>query len=339
MLYQKLLLIFYANFKYFWSVKIFAPYLGSLLDYAAYQNLKTDTLKDLLSNPDLETCNPDEVAESEDYLVIFNRVVEATENEYCGLNFGCYLNLGALGLALEISLNTSSIEQGVFILQNFLDKKFPLVSAKTVRHSEQYILELDSTIQDVKIKRHILDMVLSIINRELKLMLHKPFVPKIRLPFTNNKPYVDALNVEVTHGTSYQIVLPLEILHMEINKNKIKEIELVLPKFLAMLNQSGEGGKFFSHQVRNMILNMCSPEIPSFKQIQKQFPYSNRTMQRKLMKEGMSFRTIVNTIKEELSNYLINEKHLKTQDVAFILGYSESSAYLHAVNSWNKKSR
>ncbi|MBD3630037.1 AraC family transcriptional regulator ligand-binding domain-containing protein [Cyclobacterium sp.] len=320
-------------------MEIFAPYLGSLLDYATYQNLRSETLRKDLINPDLDIANPNEMVDANEYLAVFNHVIEATDSEYCGLNFGCYLNLGALGLVLEISLNTSSIEQGVHILQNFLDTKFPLVSAKIIEDSQQYILELDSPIEDVKVKKHLLDMILSIIYRELKLMLNKPFEPKIRLPFTDNEPYNDALNVEVTYHSSYQLLLPLEILNTEINKNRVKEIELLLPKFIAMLNKKEEDGKFFSHQVRNMILNMCSPEIPFFEQIQKQFPYSNRTMQRKLTNEGMSFRGIVNTIKEELSNYLINEKHFKTKDVAFILGYSESSAYLHAVNSWKKKKR
>lgn len=318
-------------------MEVFAPYLGSLLDYAKYQNLRSETLRNVLTNPDLDTANPNEMVNSNEYLAVFNQVIEATDNEYCGLNFGCYLNLGALGLVLEISLNTSSIEQGVLILQNFLDKKFPLVSAKIVKDSQQYILELDSPIEDVKLKKHLLDMVLSIIYRELKLMLHQPFEPKIRLPFTDDKPYNDTLNVEVKYHSYYQIFLPLEIVNTEINKNKIKEIELLLPKFMAMLNKKEEDGKIFSYQVQNMILNMCSPEIPLFEQIQKQFPYSNRTIQRKLTNEGMSFRVIVNTIKEELSNYLINEKHLKTKDIAFILGYSESSAYLHAAKSWNIK--
>jgi len=318
-------------------MEVFAPYLGSLLDYATYQNLRSESLRNVLINPDLDTANPNEMVDANEYLAVFNQVIDATDSEYCGLNFGCYLNLGALGLVLEISLNTSSIEQGVLILQNFLDKKFPLVSANILEDSQQYILELDSPIEDVKLKKHLLDMVLSIIYRELKLMLNKPFEPKIRLPFTDNEPYNDALNVEVAYHSSYQLLLPLEILNTEINKNRVKEIELLLPKFMTMLNKKEEDGKLFSNQVRNMILNMCSPEIPPFEQIQKQFPYSNRTIQRKLTDEGMSFRGIVNTIKKEISNYLINEKHLKTKDVAFILGYSESSAYLHAVKSWNKK--
>jgi AraC-like DNA-binding protein len=320
-------------------MEVFAPYLGSLLDYAVYQNLRSETLRNFLTNPDLDTANAKEMVNAREYLAIFNQIIEATDQEYCGLNFGCYLNLGALGLVLEISLNTSSMEQGVFILQNFLNKKFPLVSAKIVEDSQEYILELDSPNQNLKLKRHLLDMVLCIIYRELKLMLPRPFVPKIRLPFTDDRPYFEALHVEVSYHLHYQIVLPLEIVNTEINKIRVKEIELLLPKFLAMLNAGVEDGKIFSNQVRNMVLNMCSPEIPDFQEVQKQFPYSNRTIQRKLTRERMSFRRIVNGIKKELSYYLINEKHLKTKDVAYILGYSASSAYLHAVKSWNKSGR
>ncbi len=79
---------------------------------------------------------------------------------------------------------------------------------------------------------------------------------------------------------------------------------------------------------------MCNPEIPNLNQVQKQFACSERTFQRRLTAEGTSFRKIVNEIKEELSDYLSNERHLKTKDIAYILGYSESSAYLHALKGW-----
>ncbi|WP_109437348.1 MULTISPECIES: hypothetical protein [Aquimarina] len=318
-------------------MKVFAPYLISLFDYAAYQEIDIHALEEVLANQNIDLNHLPEMINAEEYLVIFNKIIEVIDSDYYGLNFGCYLNLQALGLVLEISLNTSSIEQGVFILQNFLKSKFPLVSISIIKDKETYSLLLDSSVENPKSKRHLLDMVLSIIYRELKLMLPNTLVPNIKLPYINDKPYHELLNTMVVYDRNYLIVLPIEVLKTEINKNKIKEIELLLPKFIALLSENKKGEKVFSNQIRNMTLNMCSPEIPNFEQVLKQFPYSKRTMQRKLMDEGMSFRRIVNTIKKELSNYLLNEKHLKTKDVAFILGYSESSAYLHAVKSWKIK--
>jgi len=68
------------------------------------------------------------------------------------------------------------------------------------------------------------------------------------------------------------------------------------------------------------------------------FLLSNRTIQRKLTEEGLSFRKITDDIKSELSSYLTKGNKMKTQDIAFILGYAEPSAYLHAVKKWKTKS-
>ncbi len=320
-------------------MRIFAPFLNTLLEYATYQNQDANTLRHLLSNREIDLCNHEETIEVRDYLAIFNEIIAHSKNDSCGLSIGAYLNLNSLGLILEISLNTSSIEQGVSILQDFLKSKFPIVSASVIKSSKFHIVQLDSSVGELSLKKHLLDMVLCIIYRELKLMLPDHIIPRIRLPYSDSTSYINTLKIKITHNTNYQIVLPSEIENTEINKDKVKQIELLLPKFMAMLNQSNKDEKKFSSQIRNMTLNMCSPEIPNFDQVQKQFPYSKRTVQRKLTDEGISFRGIVNTIKEELSNYLMNEKHLKTKDIAYILGYSESSSYLHAVKSWKIKNR
>lgn len=55
---------------------------------------------------------------------------------------------------------------------------------------------------------------------------------------------------------------------------------------------------------------------------------------RKLSEEDISFRRITDDIKKELSTYLAKGNKMKTQDIAFILGYSEASAYLHAAKKW-----
>lgn len=318
-------------------MNIFAPYLRSLLDYAAYHTLDNVALKRLLKNQPIALSEPEGMISAEAYLTVFRKVIEATHDAYFGLHFGSYLNLASLGLVLEISLATSSIKQGVIILQNFLDSKFPLVSVSIVEHSNDYVLQLESLVADVKLKRHLLDLVLSIIYRELKLMLPRTIIPELSIPFTDEAPYRAALPATIRHHAHYQIALPAEIITTEINQKKIKEIELLLPKFIAMLNEGKAENRNFSQLIRDMTLNMCSPELPNFEQVQKQFPYSKRTMQRKLTAEGTSFRAIVNQIKKELSTYLNNENHLKTKDIAYILGYSESSAYLHAVKSWETK--
>jgi AraC-like DNA-binding protein len=87
-----------------------------------------------------------------------------------------------------------------------------------------------------------------------------------------------------------------------------------------------------------MLLNRCRPELPTFEQVATHFPLSNRSIQRKLTEEGLSFCKITDNIKSELSIYLSKGNKMKTKDIASILGYSEPSAYLHAVKKWKTNS-
>lgn len=316
---------------------VHAPFLKNLLEYASFLDMDTDALKNLTSNPHIDFSDPEENLNTQDYLVVFKSITESSSSDSMGLNIGTYFNLKSLGLVLEISLSTSSIKQGIYILENFLGSKFPLVSIALVEDPGNYVLELNSSIENKALKRQILDMVLCIVYRELKLMLPNKVAPKITLPFSHKEQVHLFFTCDILNRSRHQILLPKKLDELEINLNRVKEIELLLPKFVLMVDENDRNKNHFSKNVRGITLNMCNPEIPNFNQVQKQFAYSKRTIQRRLREEGTTFRRIVNEIKRELSYHLSNEKHLKTKDIAYILGYSEPSAYLHALREWKKE--
>jgi len=193
---------------------------------------------------------------------------------------------------------------------------------------------LTAIIEDVELSNQVLDFVYCFIYRELKLMLSNDFIPVLEVPKSNTTELAYFLDAELIKGVRYSFTYKATVLNAEINKKALREIEFLLPKFLQMLDKKKAGYKGFGMKIRNMILNMCGPEIPNFKQVATQFPFSNRTIQRKLTDEGLSFRKITNEIKIELSSYLSKGHKMKTQDIAYLLGYSETSAYLHAVKKW-----
>ncbi len=321
-------------------MKVQALFLKNLLDYSAFQGINTDTLKSYMVNPGVDLNHPDEMVDAKDYINVFEHIIEKQKKSYCGLSIGAYLNLSSLGLVLDISLSTSSIKQGIYILEKYLKSKFPIVSFKIIEDSHRYALKFDSSVGNKSVKRELLNMVLYIVYRELNLMLPNNLIPQIRFPFPKKEQANLFFNdMVVRYHDDHVVLLPENFDELEINSIRMKEIELLLPKFVAMLNQSDHNSNEFSDKVKAMALNMCNPEIPNLEQVLKQFACSKRTFQRRLTAEGTSFRKIVNEIKEELSHYLINEKNLRTKDIAYILGYSESSAYLHALNAWRNKSK
>ncbi|PCJ63930.1 MAG: hypothetical protein COA58_14970 [Bacteroidetes bacterium] len=315
-------------------MKISALHIANLFDYGLYHGVSESSLRSYLSKHDLDVCNPQNSVSELEFLAVFKALIFHSDNPHFGLNYGCYLNIKALSFISEISLNASSIEQATLILQEYLNVSFPLVSISTKEEGAYYVLQLNCKLEDETIRNHLLDIAYCFIFRELRLMLSEEFTPKLQLPYANISPYSIQLNSKIENGPKHQILLDKNILKTEINKKKVKEIEYLLPKFMLMLDKKNKDYRAFSLQVRHMTLNMCSPEIPTFKQVSKQFPLSDRTIQRKLTKEGLSFRRISDDIKRELSFYLMKGRQIKTQDIAYMLGYSESSAYLHAVKRW-----
>lgn len=313
-------------------MKISAPHIANLFDYGSYQGINELELRANLKVNDLDVCVPQNTIDKSEFLSVFKTLIDKTKNTHFGLYYGCYLNIKALGVIAELSLSTSNIEQAVCFLQEYLKNTFPIVSLLAKENNTVYELQLVCSIEDITLKNHLLDTVFCFIYRELKLMLSNHFSQKLELPYDDLKEYSNLLGIKVKSGKTHLLQLDSKVLSSEINNKRVREIELLLPQFMKMFDNKNYNK--FSLQMRNMILNMCSPELPTFEQVSKQFSLSDRTIQRKLAEEGQSFRKISDDVKRELSNYLAKGKQIKTQDIAYILGYSEPSAYLHAVKRW-----
>ncbi len=315
-------------------MKIQAQYIANLFEYAAYKGVSEEMLRNHLVKKNIDVCNQNNTVTETEYLLIFEAFLKATTDKDFGIHYGCYLNMKALGFIVQLSLNASSIEQAVFMLQNYLLNTFPLVTIEAEEQKGKYFLSLSSKIEDTKLKKQVLDFVFCFILRELKLMLSSDLILDLEVPNSNNAEFAKFLTVDIKKGKKHRFIFEAAVLNTEINKKKMKEIEILLPQFLRMLDKKKTGYKAFSILVRNMVLNMCCPELPTFEQVANHFPLSNRTIQRKLNEDGLSFRKITDDIKKELSSYLSKGHKIKTQDIAYLLGYSEASAYLHAVKKW-----
>ena len=73
---------------------------------------------------------------------------------------------------------------------------------------------------------------------------------------------------------------------------------------------------------------------PSLTAIAQQLGYAPRTLQRKLQEAGTSYHTLLDEMRRELSIYYLREAHIAVSEVAFLLGFSEPSAFHRAFRRW-----
>jgi len=61
---------------------------------------------------------------------------------------------------------------------------------------------------------------------------------------------------------------------------------------------------------------------------------SSRTLSRSLEKLGTSFNAIVETLRKELAEKYLKQSDLSLKEIAFLLGYTDSSSFNHAFKRW-----
>ncbi len=61
---------------------------------------------------------------------------------------------------------------------------------------------------------------------------------------------------------------------------------------------------------------------------------SKQTLQRKLRKEGVTFRSLLKAVRKDLADRYIRDGKYSVTEVAFILGYADTSAFSRAFRTW-----
>ena len=86
--------------------------------------------------------------------------------------------------------------------------------------------------------------------------------------------------------------------------------------------------------VRHHLAVELSKGAPTLKEIAPRLRMSSRTLHRRLEEERTSYRDILNEVRRELATRHLQERHLAIGEIAFMLGFSEPSAFHRAFKRW-----
>ncbi|MDH3616487.1 MAG: AraC family transcriptional regulator [Gammaproteobacteria bacterium] len=100
---------------------------------------------------------------------------------------------------------------------------------------------------------------------------------------------------------------------------------------LAPLEESDES---MIAAVRRALWTMLPGGRPDLWRTATSLGVSARTLQRRLGEEGSSFSRVLDELRRDLSDELLSDRKLAVAEVAFLLGYSEPSAFQRAFRRW-----
>jgi AraC-like DNA-binding protein len=97
-------------------------------------------------------------------------------------------------------------------------------------------------------------------------------------------------------------------------------------------------GESISMQVRSKIIELLPDGRPGQEAIAASMHLSLRSLQRKLQKEGTSFKALLNETQQQLAIQYVQESQRSIGEITYLLGYSEPGSFTRAFRRWTGKS-
>jgi AraC-like DNA-binding protein len=113
------------------------------------------------------------------------------------------------------------------------------------------------------------------------------------------------------------------------------------PQLLDVLNQHArmlldampEAGDLAA-DVRKAVLDQLRGGSPTLEHVGKQLGMSGRTLQRRLKEELLSYTDLLDELREGMAKEYLADRDISICEVAFLLGFSEQSAFNRAFKRW-----
>jgi AraC-like DNA-binding protein len=99
------------------------------------------------------------------------------------------------------------------------------------------------------------------------------------------------------------------------------------------LNKLGSAGSL-EHGLRTILRQMMNGTMPTLASLSARAGMSQRTLQRRLQEADTSFQGLLQQVLRESAESLLAQGNLSQGEIAFLLGYSEVSAFSRAYRGW-----
>lgn len=171
-------------------------------------------------------------------------------------------------------------------------------------------------------------------------LTHAPVRPVgVYLPFARPS-YADELEAFFGAPVVYEsphamTVWPRSVLTMPVVEADSALLELFdrrLQASLQALDATSES--LIVADVRRVIVGRLSAGVPTIDEVAVELRTSRRSLQRRLAESGQTYQRVVDDTRCELTLRLLAEATMTIEDVAFMVGFSEASAFYRAFKRW-----
>jgi len=89
-----------------------------------------------------------------------------------------------------------------------------------------------------------------------------------------------------------------------------------------------------SEQVKWILKRLLAGSRPEIAAVARELGLSDRTLQRRIIDDGATFRQLLLEVRQELAHEYLNRPEMDVTELAFLLGYEDSNSFYRAFRTW-----
>lgn len=274
---------------------------------------------------------------------LFEEAARQTGDGNFGLWFGNQFRPHDLGLWGYLAVSSPTLEVA---LRNIIDT-FPFHQQHSLlrlapRNDGLLMLQYQIRAPDIVERRQDADLSLGMFLNIFRECLGRGWTPEA-VYFEHPRP-LDAEQHEAAFGAPACFSQPANALvfRPDVLKQPMPRRD---PKMMAMMRACLEalGSKAddfepLTDRVRMAVRTKLPDGWPSLEAISEDLRLSPAGIQRELARIGLTYKGLVQAVRRELALSYLRQRHLPLSEIAFLLGYSELSAFSRAMRRWTGRS-
>lgn len=321
------------------NVSISATKISSFLNNFYVYGVNID---DILNHADLNPSilsSPDNRLSGFEAEKIIQAAAELSKDEYLGLHQGEHLSKGFSNILGYILMNCSNLKECSEKYCRY-EKIIDSTSISNLDIANEHAILSNTTIdKHLKNNRHFSEFKIAGMVSYIKLLCSKDLRLN-EVHFTSPKPeniseYERIFKCKIYFEKEENALIFdskfLNIPVIEPNEKLLFLFEKNAQEFLEVLDDK----KIYTNKVTKIILEeIKNCTSPSIEVVAKKLLLSVRTLQLNLQKEDTSYIKLLNELRKTSAKNFLKDKNTSIDEIAYILGFSETSAFHRAFKNW-----
>ncbi|MDD3763311.1 MAG: AraC family transcriptional regulator [Nevskiales bacterium] len=308
-------------------------YLHALFDYLRARNL---TVADIASGLDADLNDRDGRVPEALAAELFDRAAAALGDDALGLHAGEQIRPGHYGALGYVAMNSATLGEALDSLRRYQALVIDVGGVDIRRAGDDQILSWDPNTD--RPYRQLAEFNISGLVSFTR-WLAGPQASPSRVDFAYPAPddlgeHHRILRCPLRFDQPcYRLALPSAGLHAPVIQPDPAMRELMLRLADKQLLELPRGEDVLA-RARALIAKRLNHPPVELDWVATQLAMSNRSLQRRLADAGLSFTQLIEQVRRELAERHLRESGLDLTDIAFLLGYSEQSAFQRAFKRW-----